>query len=284
MFLIRKSCGRLLSLFTHNTSLSFKYSSSKNRYRTRSKMALPSLPIVSNVSSRVIRILGCNPGFMTLQGTNTYVVGTGPRRILIDTGEPNFPEYIKNLQETINNYNFQIDHIIITHWHSDHFGGVNNVLDIISNKDDCKVWKFIPKDDKKREYRCLLNSLVNNQEFHVDGATLKIHHAPGHTEDHIIITLEEDNSLFSADCVLGEGTTVFDNLKKYLNSLNLLLELKPSVIFPGHGSVIKDPIVRVNKYIKHRLEREIEMYNLINKSPNTSLSEEDIVNSMYKVR
>lgn len=48
----------------------------------------------------------------------------------------------------------------------------------------------------------------------------------------------EDNSLFSADCVLGEGTTVFDNLTEYLNSLHLILELKPSVIFPGHGSVI----------------------------------------------
>lgn len=56
------------------------------------------------------------------------------RRILIDTGEPNFPEYIRNLQETMNDYNFQLDHIIITHWHKDHFGGVNDVLDMINNK------------------------------------------------------------------------------------------------------------------------------------------------------
>jgi len=31
-------------------------------------------------------------------------------------------------------YNFQLDHIIISHWHSDHIGGVNNVLDMIPNK------------------------------------------------------------------------------------------------------------------------------------------------------
>lgn len=66
----------------------------------------------------------------------------------------------------------------------------------------------------------------------------RIHHTPGHTTDHVVITLEEDNALFSADCVLGEGTTVFEDLKEYINSLYLILDLKPTVIFPGHGSVI----------------------------------------------
>lgn len=66
----------------------------------------------------------------------------------------------------------------------------------------------------------------------------RIHHTPGHTTDHVVITLEEDKSLFSGDCVLGEGTTVFEDLNDYLKSLNLILDLKPTVIFPGHGSVI----------------------------------------------
>lgn len=57
--------------------------------------------------------------------------------------------------------------------------------------------------------------------------------------DHIVITLEEDKSLFSADSVLGEGSTVFEDLTEYLKSLQLILDLKPTVMFPGHGSVIK---------------------------------------------
>ena len=65
-------------------------------------MSLPLIAEIRQLSPRVIAVLGLNPGKFTLQGTNTYLVGSGSSRLLIDTGQ-GLAGYMENLEKAMKN-------------------------------------------------------------------------------------------------------------------------------------------------------------------------------------
>lgn len=235
------------------------------------------LPKVSKLSPRIIRILGCNPGKMTLQGTNTYIIGTGRKRLLLDTGEKNKQEYIGELKKVLAEESIVIDNIVVTHWHYDHIGGLEDVKSILNNGH--KSWKY-PRSDEKEDVHSI-NYLNDGQELSVEGASLRVHHTPGHTTDHIVLHLEEENAVFSGDCILGEGTTVFEDLYDYMKSLSHILQMNPSIIYPGHGPVIEAPMEKIQQYINHRNMRESQIKEVLSERSNL-LTEMEIVKILYK--
>jgi endoribonuclease LACTB2 len=130
-----------------------------------------------------------------------------------------------------------------------------------------------------------------------DGETaLEVLHVPGHTPDSLCLFHAADRALFTGDTVLGGSTTVFEDLKTYLESLQHMLDFSTgdkayTRLYPGHGYVIEDGLETIRMYISHRLEREARIMELLqsntslvateNEEPSDGWSIATIVKAMY---
>lgn len=69
-----------------------------------------------------------------------------------------------------------------------------------------------------------------------------------------------------------------------MKTLNELLELKPKVIYPGHGPEILNPEEIIRYYIKHRNDREQQIVQFLKNNNGKKVTALDIVKGVYKVR
>ncbi|KAL4808269.1 beta-lactamase-like protein [Aspergillus unguis] len=212
---------------------------------------LVALPEVERLSASVVRILGGNPGKFTLQGTNTYLVGQGPRRILIDTGEGR-PSWAMHLKKVLSDENATVHQALVTHWHHDHVGGIPDLLRLCP---EVTIYKHQPGEGQ--------TNIEDGQVFQVQGATLTAAHTPGHTVDHMMLVFEEEDAIFTGDNVLGHGTAVFEDLKAYLDSLQRMQNRVSGRGYPGHGAVVENATAKITEYIRHRQQREDEIIRVL---------------------
>ncbi|CAK7208743.1 hypothetical protein SCUCBS95973_000205 [Sporothrix curviconia] len=250
---------------------------------------LVALPEVERLGPACIRILGGNPGKFTLQGTNTYLVGTGHERLLIDTAE-GVAAWADALRRTLDEEGATLFAALITHWHPDHVGGIGQVRQLIPG---VPVYQSQIASGGRAGFSAAVHGIapstaggagiqdiVDGQVFRVEGATLRAVHTPGHTTDHMAFVLEEDGSLFAGDNVLGQGTAVFEDLAVYLESLARMRALYTEegreeggrILYPGHGPVVEDGPAKITEYIQHRQQREDQVVKLLRTADKTGAS------------
>jgi glyoxylase-like metal-dependent hydrolase (beta-lactamase superfamily II) len=232
------------------------------------------LPDVDVLSPRVAVALGQNPSAFTGPGTNTYVVGTGPKRLLLDTGSGH-GEYMPVLEEALARVGCrEVAGIVLTHAHPDHIGGVNQIRAHFGSMPVYKrPWPTelglagpgggvspiaVANPDTLAEGP--LEAIDDGDVVETEGARLRALFTPGHSPDHLCYVIEEEQSLFSGDNVLGIGTTIIPaesgDLGDYMRSLERALAESPRRIYPAHGPVIADGVAKIREYLDHRLERE----------------------------
>lgn len=204
---------------------------------------------VQRLSDLVRLVRAPNPSPITLEGTNTYLVGERAP-VVIDPG-PHVGAHLDAVMEEAGDVSL----VVITHRHPDHADGAVRFASMA--KAALAAYAGAPVDG------CEPNAIADGQRIAAPGATLRAMYTPGHASDHLSFVLEEENILFTGDHVLGRGTTVIaypdGDLDEYMGSLARTREAKPRAIYPGHGPAIDDPAPVLDYYIAHRLEREREV-------------------------
>lgn len=246
--------------------------------------------------------------FLFTTGTNTYIIGTGNRKVLIDCGDgqPGYvPLLIKSLQSI--NPDAYISDIFISHCHNDHWGGLPDILaselnspppnesnnsyndisqHILIHKyplaENTRLYKFFHKQAHKLPDYTVFSDLQDNQIIKIDEEThLRVVHTPGHAKDHCAFYLEEEDTVFTADCILGHGSVAFEDLTEYMYGLQKIKDLNPVNLFPGHGQeVLHNAIEKVDQYISLREVKEKQILEILLRDINSHMSSLELTTVM----
>ena len=106
-----------------------------------------------------------------------------------------------------------------------------------------------------------------------DGWTLRGVHTPGHTSNHLCVSLDEEGVLFTGDHIMGWSTTVVSppdgDMRDYMESLRKVQGRNDRVLWPTHGNAVTNAPAFLSAYYEHRLGREAQVLACIAAGVNT---------------
>ncbi|MET0932876.1 MAG: MBL fold metallo-hydrolase [Mycetocola sp.] len=185
---------------------------------------------------------------MTLEGTNTYLIGAADSGsvVVVDPG-PDDPGHLRSLANA-----GPVDLILVTHRHRDHTAGSAELAQLTG----APVRAFDP------DFCIDGEPLSDGEEISAAGVRIRVVATPGHTADSVCFVLAADGaggSILTGDTILGRGTTVIaapdGDLADYLDSLATLRGLGSLAVLPAHGPALPDLAGICDSYLAHRRQR-----------------------------
>jgi glyoxylase-like metal-dependent hydrolase (beta-lactamase superfamily II) len=203
-------------------------------------------------------VLAPNPGPMTLDGTNTWLLSApgAADAVVVDPG-PDDDAHLRAVLTAARERGLRIEGILLTHGHADHSEGARRLAELAG----VGVRALDPTHTLGAE------GLTAGDVVEAAGLRIEVVGTPGHTADSLCFLLGEQRAILTGDTVLGRGTSVVAHpdgrLVDYLASLRRLAALAAqhdlSQVLPGHGPVLAvpqaPPIAVLEYYLRHRAER-----------------------------
>jgi glyoxylase-like metal-dependent hydrolase (beta-lactamase superfamily II) len=221
----------------------------------RSSWQLPAfgaMPRTADLEPLVTRVLAPNPSGMTLDGTNSYLVGApgSGSAVLVDPG-PDDPAHLAAVEAALAARGARCVAVLVTHHHGDHAEAALPW----SARFDAQVMAGSGEVAGPGG-----RILTGGDRLRLAGTTLDVVPTPGHCSDHLAFRVES-GAVLVGDHVLGRGTSVVTHpegdVVAYLESLRTVRDLGPSALYCGHGpELTEDPGAVLEYYLAHRAYRE----------------------------
>lgn len=202
---------------------------------------------------------------LTNNSTNCYLLPANDGWLLVDTGLPDTFSHLLQLLFKNSISIYEINYLLITHYHPDHAGLVQNLRDLGTNlivhEDQLpyiqKLNSFYKKNPRANFRDIVSHNMItvsnsNSREYLQSiGISGDIITTPGHSDDSISLVLDEDcafvGDLPSLHLVEAYNDIVIDD------SWEMLQSHKITTIYPGHGEpyILKDSrqLVKSENYI-----------------------------------
>lgn len=192
---------------------------------------------------------------------NVYLVQGRDASMFVDSGWDNEDDHVARMAYLKDVGGPPLTGVLITHRHGDHAGGALRIhRDTGAPTSAHRLDQEAIERDRFGGEATLDTLLEGGESYDLGGLTLQVVHAPGHTMGSLAVLIPERNAMLSADTVLGVTTTLVrpseGDLGLYVETLAMLRDLKPRVIYPGHGGPLTDPAGRIQELIDHRKHRE----------------------------